>query len=121
MSPKSRRSVSGEMGGVPVEWDRPPVGPSGSGRVRVAGGPPLDVHWRLDERGIRILLPGEAHSFSVTAARDDDGAVTYDVVERRRGARWTGLSFRRAGAGPSASSSTEPSGRFLTQPLSARS
>ncbi|OFZ22239.1 MAG: hypothetical protein A2X94_01945 [Bdellovibrionales bacterium GWB1_55_8] len=89
--------LKGKVGPWELEWKTAPHGPSGTGQVTVNGKDVLEVRWRRDGQGIWIELPQGAHGYDFEAEKDDDGRVSYRVLERGSDQEWEGFSFDRLG------------------------
>lgn len=96
--------VRGKVGSFELEWVTVPRGREGMSQVRVAGGAPIDVRWRMDDDGIWIELPEGARGYDLAGEPGDDGTLTFRVSERQGSGEWSGLAFRRAGEDQAAAS-----------------
>lgn len=95
--------VKGQVGKWELVWKTVPHGKSGT--VQLEARHPelqpepvlLEVHWRQDPHGLWLGLPHGFSGFDIDAQLDDDGRISYRVVQRNSDREWTSLHFVRPG------------------------
>ena len=90
-------SIKGKVGPWSLDWKKAPSGNEGVANVEVQGVGAVEVRWRRDKEGIWLELPNGVYGFDIDAEMNDEGKISYWLVQRFSDQQWAGLSFNRAG------------------------
>jgi biotin carboxyl carrier protein len=80
------------VGNLNIRWKTIPRGREGTSLVQVESGEWIEVKWKQDSQGIWVIFPSQIRGFDLLGQLDEEGKVTYQVLQRNSDQQWSNLS-----------------------------